>query len=269
MQRLLLIPVICLALNRVAAAEPTRVRVQMNDSRTVSGFVDTRTNDTHLRLSRAASRIRLTTRIAWHNIETVYSENEEWTGAEFRGLWPKFAAELPPAKKANREAVSKTVSTVDGRVSSIAGTAGLGRWNRRADADGLILNLFVLDMNGRQITTGGQLDVQLYGLRQNDRGGSATFGEKPKVLHLERWGFSVGADDFHDGALQVRLPFRRLRPEQAIDVADSAFLRVRFGVPSQGTFQVSLPDVFIRDYSLFRDELYQATGSRLLPFEKP
>ena len=273
MQRLLLIPAVCFALSVPgAAAEPATVHVQLKGGRSVSGHVDSRTDESHLRLSLAATRIRLTTVIPWQEIESVRSADEEWTLKEFQSQWPKLAVDVHPAEPHLKESVSsipRVAREARGRIAAIAGDAWLGRWNRRPGADGLMLNLVVLDAAGQQIVSGGQLDVQLYGLRQGERGGWATFDRKPDVLQLERWGYPVEAGDFKNGTLQVRLPFRRLRPEQAIDVADNAFLRVRFGVPKQGIFEVSLTDVFIRDFSLFRDDLHHATGSRLLPFEKP
>jgi|GEM_PF-2930041 hypothetical protein len=233
----------------------------------MTGRVDSRTDDTFLRLTLTTGRIRLTTPIRWTLVQSVRSGDTAFGGDKFQTQWARFAVEPVPLLKGSRAVAAPTA--VRGKVASITGDAWIGHWDSKPDPDGLVLTCVLIDSTGRPVVEPGQLDVQLIGLRQGERGGRATLGRKPDVLMLERWGYTIRADDFRDGALQVRLPFRRLKPQTAIDVAADAFLRVRYGVPSQGVFELSLPDVFIREFSPFRDELYQATGSRLLPSERP
>lgn len=269
-----ILPVLCVCLfaSSVSHADeplPAPVRVTLTDGRVITGRVDTASGESHLRLTLATGRIRLTTPIPWQNIQGVRSGEDVWTRDDFRTHWQNLAIDVPaPQRRPSHSKPSGKPNRV-GRAQSITGDAWLGHWNRRPDPDGLVLNLALLNSAGQPVAASGQLEVQLIGLRQGDRGGRATFGKKPDVLILERWGYSIKAADFRDGVALVQLPFRRLKPQEAIDVAADAFLRVRFGVPSQGVFEVSLPDVFIREFSPFRDELYQSTGSRLLPFEKP
>jgi hypothetical protein len=263
---------VCLCLLSVSACRSDDairkpVRVELTNGRLMFGRVDTRTDDTHLRLTLATGRIRLTTPVRWSQVQTVRSGDTTFSRVEFQTQWAAFAVKPAPLLPVIREAVPRI--PFRRKVASIAGDAWLGHWDSRPDPDGLLLTLFVVDSTGQPVVEPGQLDVQLIGLRQGKRGGRATFGRKPDVLMLERWGFPIRAGDFRDGAVQVRLPFRRFRPQTSINVAADAFLRARYGVPSQGVFELALPEVFIREFSPFRDELYQATGSRLLPYEQP
>jgi len=243
------------------------VRVELTNGRLIFGRVDSRTDDTHLRLTLATGSIRLTTPVRWSAVQTVRTEDKTFGREEFQTQWVAFAVAPVPLMVEIREAVPRI--PLRGKVASIGGDAWLGHWDARPDPDGLVLTLILTNATGQPVNEPGQLDVQLIGLRQGERGGRATLGRKPDVLMLERWGFPIRAGDFRDGAVQVRLPFRRFRPQTSINVAADAFLRVRYGVPSQGVFELSLPEVFIREFSPFRDELYQATGSRLLPYEQP
>lgn len=267
--------VVCLVAATSCSADnrlPGPVAVELTDGRVVKGRVDQRSDDSTLRLTLVTPRIRVTTPIDWQYVKTVSANDRSFSREEFSATWKRFAVETSvPARSAElRSKVSPKPSPAGrSQVKAIAADARLGHWNSRPDADGLLLNFAVLDSEGGSVVAAGQLDVQLVGLRQGVRGGRATLGKKPDLLMLERWGQSIRTTDFQDGTVQVRLPFRRLRPQQAIDVADGAFLRVRFGVPSQGVLEVSLPDVLIREFSPFRDELYHAAGSRLLPFERP
>lgn len=272
MRQILLSVSVCLSVaNACSGDEPipkSIVRVERTDGRVLVGRVDARTDATSLQLTLGTPRIRLTTPVPWDVVRAVWVDDTSFTAAEFQTQWEALAVEPGPVLSA--PAIDGPIPVVaHNRPAAINGDARLGHWDRKPDSDGLLLELVLIDSNGQPMTQAGQLDVQLIGLRQGARGGRATLGRKPSVLMLERWGYTIRADAFRDGVLQVRLPFRRLNPQTDIDVAADAFLKVRYGVPSQGVFELSIPDVFIREFSPFRDELYQTTGSRLLPGEQP
>ena len=202
------------------------VRVELTNGRLMFGPVDERTDDTHLRLTLATGRIRLTTPVRWSAVQTVRAGDTTFSRDEFQTQWAAFAVKPAPLLPGPVIREPAPPTPFRGKVASIAGDAWLGHWDSRPDADGLILTLILTNAKGQPVNESGQLDVQLLGLRQGNRGGRLTQGRKPDELMLERWGFPIRAGDFRDGAVQVRLPFRQFRPQTSINVAADAFLRV-------------------------------------------
>jgi hypothetical protein len=145
--------------------------------------------------------------------------------------------------------------------------ARLANSNSDPAADGLLLELYVLDANGHSLHVPGQFTAKLVGLRQQITGGQTTLGRQPPVADLERWSQPLRVTDFADGVAIVKLPFRRLVPERDLTIAAGALLQVSYGVSSVGVFKASQPDVLIRRPSIFRDDLFLSTGDRVLPTE--
>lgn len=272
---------------------PAEVTAILIDGRQITGRVAATTDDQRLDLIVASSRIAVTSHLSWQQVDSFSVNERQFSVDRFRKRLDRFLLPEPPVR--HRQATLQPVVPLShdpghghrhskrGRVPdgdhedsgtgmsalkaarAIQMDARIANWDSDPAADGLLLELYVLDENGQPLHVPGQLTAKLIGLRQQITGGQTTVGRQPPVADLESWSQPLRVANFADGVAIVKLPFRRLVPERDLDIAPGTLLQISYGVSSVGVFKASQPDVLIRRPSRFRDDLFLSTGNRVPP----
>lgn len=258
---------------------PKAITAMLKDGRQISGRVAATTNHDRLDLIVASERVQLTAHLNWKQVSAIAVRRRQISVERFRQQLEKFKLPAQPPAHADQpprrivpllDENSAEPSALSPQMPrSVQMNARLTNWDNDAPADGLLLELFVLDKTGHPTLAAGQLTATLTGLRQQVTGGQSTLNRKPPVVQLEQWKLPVSINDFSEGRAVVKLAFRNLQPDRDLNIASETLLEISYGVPSVGVLQASQPDVLIREPSFFRDELFLSTGDRLLPSEAP
>lgn len=256
---------------------PPLITVDLDDGRSVSGRIDPRTSGSDLKLTLMAGRIMTTTSVKWSKVAKVHIPQETLAPAELRERWRDFQLSpltiksfSDPAKNiVARKGKERLKRTAVRRPVSLDVDAWLVNWDADSEPDGIQLTIYPVDANGVFVATAGQIDASLIGLHRRLDGGRLKRPGRPDVSELEHWGRRIKAADFVNGAVTVRLPFRRIDPERQLDLFELAALHVRFGVSGQGVFEATIDELAIRRIGRFRDELQRSTGARQFTFERP
>ncbi|MDA0807691.1 MAG: hypothetical protein O2945_17370 [Planctomycetota bacterium] len=268
-----------IANRRPSNRRPRSVTAILNDGRQIFGRVAATTNDERLDLVAGSERVQLTAHLNWDQVVAIETGRRQVSVERFRRQLAEFTL---PAETSTlvarqpRKILPLLHDDSDDSQSpsrkiprSLQIDARLTSWDKDAQPDGLLLELFVLDETGHPTVVPGQLTATLTGLRQQITGGQETLNRKPPTAQLERWSMPIRVSDFADGRASVKLPFRNLQPDRDLSIASETLLEISYGVSSVGVLKVSQPDVQIRRSSLFRDELFLSTGNRQLPSEGP
>lgn len=278
-----------------AVKSPAEVTAILIDGRQITGRVAATTDDVRLDLHVASQRVSVTSHLSWQQVDSFRVDEQQVSVAQFRQTLDRFILSEPPTRirptkplsvvpltklqnHANRHsersggqnthrADSKMGRSSLKETTSIQIDARIANWDRDPAADGLLLELYVLNDGGHPLRVPGRLTAKLVGLRQQITVGQLTLDREPPVADLESWSQPLRAADFADGVAIVKLPFRRLVPERDLDISAFTLLQVSYGVSSVGVFKASQSDVLIRHPSVFRDDLFLSTGHRVLPIE--
>ena len=151
------------------------------------------------------------------------------------------------------------------RVTSLQIEACLAQWDADPQPDGLRVWVFPLDAGGKIVPVHGQLDLTLVGTTQPIAG--AAWQKTPRFPELERKSQLVRHSDFLAGPAVYQVPFSRAQPDYDLQLAWPGLLHARLRVPSVGAFDASAAGLELREFSPFRDTLWQHTGRRYLPLE--
>jgi hypothetical protein len=262
---------------RLSNRRPRSVTAILNDGRQISGRVAATTNDDRLDLVAGSERVQLTAHLNWDQVVAIETGRRQVSVERFRRQLAEFT--LPAETSTLVARPPRTIlpllhddsdeppSPARQIPRSLQIDARLASWDKDAQPDGLLLELFVLDETGHPTVVPGQLTATLTGLRQQITGGQETLNRKPPTAQLERWVIPICVSDFGDGRATVKLPFRNLQPDRELSIASETLLEISYGVSSVGVLKASQPDVQIRQPSYFRDELFLSTGNRQLPSE--
>ena len=264
---------------RLTNRRPRSIVAMLRDGRQITGHVAATTSDERLDLVLASERAQLTAHLTWNQVAAIDVGRRQVSVDRFRKQLPKFTlpvesptqTALPPRRIVpllNRQS-GEPQSLPRQIPRSVQIEARLANWDKDAEPDGILLELFVLDGMGHPTIVPGQLTATLTGLRQQITGGQETLNRKPPTTQLERWSIPIRVSDFADQRAIVKLPFRSLQPDRDLSIASETLLEISFGVSSVGVLKASQPDVLIRQPSFFRDNLFLSTGNRLLPTEAP
>jgi hypothetical protein len=147
------------------------------------------------------------------------------------------------------------------RLQSLAIEARMANWDADPEADGLIVDVYPLDAEGRVVPVRGSLEVNLTGWRK-----SGSRSSRP-LAQIGRWAQRVDPSDFDAGVAHYKLAFQAVHPEFDLDWASHGEVHARLGVPGHGAFEAMAGSVRIRSYSPIRDQLQHVSGRRFFPFE--
>lgn len=147
------------------------------------------------------------------------------------------------------------------RVKALRVEAQLANWDADVAPDGLQVTIYPLDAHGQLVPVHGRVALTLIGeLEPSER--NHRMRRPPEFIELERKSFQVRPADFANGPAVYLLPFRGLQPDATPDLAAQALIKARLLVPGQGAFDASYAQVWLRDFSRFRDQLELYRGRR-------
>lgn len=149
------------------------------------------------------------------------------------------------------------------RVAALHADAYLANWDRDAEADGLIVYLQPLDIDGQPVTASGHAEFELLANRPGTPDPYAAFPV------IGRWTRRLASAQGTPLGARVRLDFQEVLPDVRTDLEAYGSLFVRLVVPGQGTFDASLGTLRIRGYDLLRDRRQLLGHPRFFPGESP
>jgi hypothetical protein len=112
------------------------------------------------------------------------------------------------------------------------------------------------------VAVDGMLTVDLVGKRNRAPYRASDF------VDLGRGAQPVRAEDFGLSGATYRIPFQSPNPVFDMSLAPKGLVHASLAVPGQGVVEASECSVRLRPFCSFRDELWEATGSRYLPLER-
>lgn len=270
-RRRLRLMVLVIACGCPLIASAASVDVELTDGNIVTGEVDAQTDAERLWLRREETGVELSSGYAWSQVQAVYQGQRQLTGPEFSETIGalktpgKSVLDIEPAMipvVADPTAANDCrVNVSRPRVESLRIEAQLARWGSAAATDGLRIFVFPLAADGSLVPVRGQLDLKLFGELRNARGGEYTV-LRPEFHELESTGEIVRIQDFAGGPAVYELPFRRFHPDVDFEVATSAVVHARLGIPGLGVFEASADCVPLRNFSPIRDQLQLYEGRR-------
>jgi hypothetical protein len=263
--------------------------VETTGGRRFTGDVDRHSDEHVLWLCRAHGRSAILRPIDWDSIVTVELANTRYTGQQFRSALQTVRGSLPPADEPS-EAGATTIRLAGARevpdVATVPVEIGYRRvgglpkppapivpirwleidvrvanWDPDVEADGLLVRIRPRDAEGVLVAVDGTLTVDLVGKEKSP------VNRRRDFVDLGRWTEQVRPEDFGiDGAI-YRIPFQARNPVFDTDLVPNGLVHVQLAVPGQGLVEASDCTVQFRPYNAFRDDLWQATGSRYWPLE--
>jgi hypothetical protein len=252
------------------------LRIELSDGRTVSGTLDSQTTADRLWLRSEADGAQLTSSFDWSSITAAF-QGERPISA--RALHSTAAAlesrpapldsesnSLPRPAFLQAGAVPEPLPSPAPRVQSLRIESTLANWDSDVAPDGLQITLYPLTAAGGWTPVRGNLDLTLMAEveprpESQQRYLQAGFHELARASHLVR------EVDFAQGPATFALPFARVQPDLATQIATYGVVHARLGVPSQGTFEASDPFGRLRQASPTRDRLQLFRGQRYFPVD--
>jgi hypothetical protein len=275
----------CAAEVAAADAEPAGqlVSVETVDGRTLSGVVDSRTDDRSLWLRSEENRIVLAVPVAWDEIASaivdgemigvaaLMSRREELASAGPRSLFGDGG--LSGELAARSDSIMQQPSGVPPLTPPFQGggltrrvrnleivCAGLVNLDRDVEPDGIEVSIAAVGERGAPLAVRGSFRATLVGERRPLHDGAVSFGE------LGRWTQHVRSEDFVDGVATYDLRFRTTAPEWEFDLMPDALLTVELGAAGHGNYAASAP-VVRREFNPLRDQMQLYRDSRFSPAE--
>jgi hypothetical protein len=141
-------------------------------------------------------------------------------------------------------------------VRSLAIDVRVANWDADVEVDGLLLDVYPRDAEGRTVPVAATLQVELTGERTG-------IVRRPRpFVRLGRWTKLIRPDMVSSNGARFRLPFLASHPQWETDLASFGLVHVRLNVPGHGVFEASDATVRIRPYGLMRDRLQEHSGRR-------
>jgi hypothetical protein len=253
-----------LSVGSAYAEQPEPVQVVMVNGRTLIGYMTPSDSSDVLTIRNSVPGISITTSIPILDVSSIQIGTETFSVDRFRQAHSHTGNLIAPVDPPRRisQAQALPVRVEQRKVQHISIDARTANWDSDPAVDGLELCLRVFGANHTPVSVGGQLSVCLTGIIRPDQSEQYVSRRTDPVKQLEKWTVQVDSDEFHEGVTVVQLPFRKLIPQEDIDIAPWAGVNVSYAVSSNGVFRAELADVALRDPSLFRDDVYLSTGRR-------
>jgi len=255
-----------LAFCYLATAET--VVVKMADDNLIVGEVDAQTDTTRLWLRREAAGIQLISGFDWADVRTIWRGDRPFTPRDFQ---QQITATKTPSKaylEISPYAAQPAVECVPPpmcrrdhelpRLQSLHIEAHRARWGNGVAADGLQIVVWPLSQYGEVVPVRGQLDLRLVVERLSQRGDNGSW--QTEFYEIESGSELVHEGDFSRGPAVYHLPFTRFHPDSDREVERQALVYARLGIPGQGVWEASDPQVSLRERSIFREQLGDHTG---------
>lgn len=268
------------------------ITVELLSGRTVTAQLDGRTDSSRLWLRNGGATQYILRPIAWDRVVRVRTGTKTLSRDEFLATVARARSDTsgraekqsprkivlggrPPETTGPADtAISVSTSRLTtirktgsdrqsvSRVQSLAIDARLANWDADPEADGLIVDVYPLDADGRVVPVRGSLEVNLTGWRKT--------GSRPRrpLARIGRWTQRVDPSDFDSGVAHYKLAFQAVHPEFDLDWVSHGEVHARLGVPGHGAFEAIAGSVRIRSYSPIRDQLQHLSGRRFFRSER-
>ncbi len=261
------------------------VIVTMKNGRTHSAYIDPEATQDQLWLRWENPAAVIRQQFHWSQISRIDSPRKTFTPAAFRRLLPEAIDARVASHATGASQVSTAVANVQANaannnnsvslsrttpqaatVRSLAIEARAANWNADPAVDGIRLTVYPLDSWGDVIPVRGTVTAELVGDARSLRKPQPKH-RYPRLSRLGWWNRSIHPTQFTAGGAAFELPFQAYDPEMDPTIRSRTLLIVRLTVPGQGTFRASLPDVWVRPFSVMRNRIETITGNRYLPQE--
>ena len=255
------------------AGEPEGlIAVEVASGRRFVGQVDARSSNDVLWLRTDHGATRIWRPIRWDAVVRATHEGRVLEQDEVLAL----ASEAPAEAQRRQRPVARETATMaeaaDERLGFSAVPRGItfdarvANWDDDAAADGLVLDLRVVDATGRNVAVDGTVEVQWVAVRDRTPWSGAYRNRSP-VQTIARWTRTFTAAEMADG-VTWQLPFQAAHPQYDRSWRPAGLVRVKVTVPGYGTWVASRDFIRTRPYSPTRDEQARATGSPFFPGER-
>ena len=241
--------------------------VELFDGRRMNGQWVERGDKQHFWLLSSAAGIEICSGFRCSDVRSTKPHDMMSRMPQFPGIDERQHAgrtrhdlELPPPPPGERRPGLRS------RIKSLHVEARLAQWDDDVQSDGLQIHVFPLDARGALAAVNGEIEFRLLGEIEPHSGGNHD-RLTPKFRELERSTSLVRLADFANGAAVYNLPFSQLHPDFNLDVASSAIVHARLGVPGQGAFESFDAQVELRDFSRIGDQLQLHSPQRFFPIE--
>ncbi|MEQ8789171.1 MAG: hypothetical protein RIC55_22855 [Pirellulaceae bacterium] len=274
---------LCPTLHPAAVNADDRVTIELQDGRTFTGRIDSRTGEERLWLRFGSESISVLRPIAWETVAAAHYDGESIDAGRLRRVAEQLKANpfgdeqaeaaipaMDPAidtpgisaQDPTHAQVAQTALGFSPRVAAVDFDVYAANWDADVETDGLVLEVFPTDGEGRVVPARGTLHVELLGRPRRERNSPSHPGQPLRTLG--KWTRSVTLGD----GKSFQLPFQAVQPEFQPGVGAIGLVHVRLAVPGHGVFNASYDGVRIRPYSPIRDALQAESGKRFLPQER-
>ena len=240
--------------------------VTVAGGKTYWGLVDAKTDERQLWLRREEGHAILRRPIAWQRIESAMHAGQSVELSELAKLARRIASERTVVVQPMQVPPLPPPPPPRQPVAALALDAAVANWDGDVEADGLLIELRLLDEQGYETAAAGTLAVELFAptIRKYHE---APQSRGYRVDSLQRWTMAITPDHFHGGTARVRLPFDAVHPQFDRRVDAQGLVHASLAVPGAGVFEQSLDGVALRSFSPVRDDLLDNTGRWFLPTE--
>ncbi len=245
------------------------IEIVTTDGRALTGEIDTRSDSRTLWIRYEEAGIILTTAVPWEDVATSRLDGEPIAAAEITSQVSHLKTSNPDGFLTEYEVFSPESQVIADsapayfprtRVMSVEIDARLANLDRTVEPDGIVLAVAPIDAHGQIVPLCGNITVRLLGELFDQHTGRASF------LELERWNATVVESMFVENLAEIKLRFRKVRPEFDLGLCTSALVHVRLGVPGTGNFEASIP-MDLRKFNPYREQLQYQEGSRFFSNE--
>jgi hypothetical protein len=271
------------------ANESITVTVTLVDNSTVTAVADAATDDQFLALRSSAPGIFIRRYIPWHDIAAADIGEQALTSDTLKkhlktlmlaggtqsladishALTMRSDTQSDHFVGAANPAVGLPLPSdpVRNRVTSLEIIATAANWDRDVAFDGVRVFVRPLNAVGEIIPVNGYITLKLFGQRFLPVGSVRDNRQVDVFPPLENWSRRVRKQDFGFQGAVYQFAYRRTNPEFVHNLSSIGLTHASLSVPGQGVFRTSDGMTEIRDFSPYREQHEQLTGTRFLPAE--
>ncbi|MDB5340272.1 MAG: hypothetical protein JWN70_5891 [Planctomycetaceae bacterium] len=280
--RLALLLILGLALSSATFAGE-KVVIHLINGRTITGVIDSHTNDRELWVHSTDLAIAVYSSVRWTEVASADVDQKSLSPQEIYHLAQRSNVQIP-AKTflLPSPANSSSVPTKLGpHVNDLEILPTLANWDADAEPDGLevrltttannpaVSGLVTIRLMGQRLGTTERLESRRQ-LGFYTNGGSvreyAPRHGYSRYVEINRWTERLQARNWVDSRYVLRLPFRNVHPEHDLDIAVDGQVDAHLNVQGQRVYNASSP-IRLRTYSPLREELQLYRGTRSFPDE--
>lgn len=270
-------------LGSMAISKPTTagepITVHLQSGRTFTAEVDARTDQRKLWLRFGGASAVLLRPIDWQRVVSAQHQGKKLTTKQLRDLADSLKSKVTVFKDPHEvvdeplpgePAFSQQAQSALGaapRVASVSFDTFLANWDGDVEADGLVVQLHPISIEGRTAQVGGTVEIELFAI-QSRRFSEVPHGRGLSSKQIGRWSVALTPEQIGPHGATLKLPFQADHPEFNNQLGSFGLVHVRFASPGHGVFEHSQDAVRIRPFAPHRDALDRATGRRFLPSER-